>query len=224
MAENTFDFQAFLEESKQTLINPKEYFKSMAKSGGFVAPIIKAIIYGLAAGVISFLLSIFHIGLLSGFLGTTIGIGSIIILPIYALIGIFIGGVLILIISAICGGSTEFEPCVRIAAALTVLYPINSILPIFYHIGFYLEVLIGLCVSVYGLWLLYNAVIESLNGKQEVMKIVGIVLAALVLISSIVQITTWSTVRSYQNNSAAAEKYLKEYMEQTQKTKENQQK
>ncbi|HMB20028.1 MAG TPA: hypothetical protein VKQ10_03090, partial [Spirochaetota bacterium] len=103
-----FNFAQFIDDSKNTLTNPKEYFASMAKEGGFGEPIIKALLYGLVAGLITFIWGIIGLsaaGGLGAMFGGAVGIMAIVGGLIFALIGLFIGGLIMLIISAICGGN-----------------------------------------------------------------------------------------------------------------------
>ncbi len=83
MSNGTFDFNAFIQESKETLLNPKSYFSTMRTSGGIVEPLIKAVIYGAIGGAILFLWSLLRIspmasGLWGGGLGIMIVISYII--------------------------------------------------------------------------------------------------------------------------------------------------
>ena len=75
MSNGTFDFNAFIKESKDVLVNPKSYFSTMKTSGGMTEPLIKAVIYGAIAGAIAFLWSLLKIGAVAGgLLGGAIGI------------------------------------------------------------------------------------------------------------------------------------------------------
>ena len=40
-----FNFGKFIEDSKNALLKPKEYFESMPTSGGFIEPIIKDVYF-----------------------------------------------------------------------------------------------------------------------------------------------------------------------------------
>jgi len=50
MANSTFDFNAFIKESKDVLVSPKTYFSTMKTTGGIAEPLIKATLYGVVAG------------------------------------------------------------------------------------------------------------------------------------------------------------------------------
>ena len=72
MSESSFDINAFIKESKDVLVTPKSYFATMKITGGLGEPIIKALIYGVVAGIISFLWSLFHLG--GGMFGGGVGV------------------------------------------------------------------------------------------------------------------------------------------------------
>ena len=44
MSNSVFDFNAFIKESKDVLVNPKSYFSTMKTTGGIAEPLIKAVI------------------------------------------------------------------------------------------------------------------------------------------------------------------------------------
>ncbi len=203
-----FDFQKFIEDSKNTLLAPKDYFASMAKEGGLVEPLIKALIYGAISGLIAMLWSIIGIGAVGGLFGaaagTGLGIMAFVWAIIGALIGLFLGGVLILIVSAICGGSTDFEANVRVAASLMVLSPISSLLSFLSGIHYSLGAIASLAVSLYGIYLLYHAVINALDGKPDTAKVVTIVLAVIPVLMMV------STLMCARAVTTTSEKWLKQ--------------
>ena len=210
MSNGTFDLNAFIQESKEVLVNPKSYFSTMKTSGGLTEPIIKAVIYGAVAGAISFIWSLLHFTIGSGGLfGGVMGIGLFFTYTIGAVIGLFIGAIVLLVISSICKGSTDFETNVRVVAAVMVLMPINALLGFTIHINLYLGSIISIGVSIFYLWLLYNALIESLKSKPETTKILMYVLAALIVIFSLVALRRTSQLMNEFNGSN-----LREMMEQ----------
>ena len=215
MAEGGFDFKKFIDDSKAVLTTPKEYFSSMPTSGGFVEPLIKATIYGTIAGVIALIWSMLKLtaaaGAFGGMIGGGVGVMALIGSIIGAIVGLFIGGVILLIVSAICGGNTNYEANVRVTAALMVLSPVNALLSFTSGINLWLGGLISLAVSLYGLYLLYHAIVGALKGKEGTAKVITIVLASivgLVLISALTCAKAVSTIGDkYQADS---EKYLKQ--------------
>jgi hypothetical protein len=187
MSNGTFDFNEFIKESKDALVNPKSYFSTMKTTGGIPEPLIKAVIYGAIAGIFSFLWSVLNIGsagmpLFGGAVGIMLFIWGI----IGAVIGLFIGGVVTLILSAICKGSTDFEANVRVTAAVMVIMPISSFLAFAGSFNIYLGLVVTLAVNVYALWLLYNGLVEALKAKPETTKILMYVLIGIMVLFLIV--------------------------------------
>ncbi|MBK7132827.1 MAG: YIP1 family protein [Bacteroidales bacterium] len=187
MSNGTFDFNVFIKDSKEVLVNPKSYFSTMATTGGIAEPLIKAVIYGAVAGLFTFLWSVLHIGAsTSSLFGGAIGIMAFIWSIIGAIIGLFIGGVILLVISAICKGSTDFEANVRVTAAVMVIMPISALFGFAGGLNIYLGVAVGLAINLFSLWLLYNGLIEALKSNPGTTKILMYILVALFVIFMLV--------------------------------------
>ncbi|MGQ9621095.1 MAG: YIP1 family protein [Bacteroidales bacterium] len=197
----TFDLNAFIKESKDTLLNPKSYFSTMKTSGGMVEPLIKAVIYGVVAGIIYLIWGILHLGAVGGLLGGAIGFMAFIWAIIGAIIGLFVGAIIILILSAICKGNTDFEACMRVSASLMVLMPVMALFSFLMGVSLTLGMIINLIIYLYSLWLLYSSLVETLKANAGTAKIIMWILAALILVSTLLGITATKT----------ASKYLKEY-------------
>ena len=200
MSNENINISKLLKESRETLLNPKDYFSSMPLTGGFAEPVIKAAIYGTVAGLFSLLWSVAGLSAMGGtMLGGAIGIMALFYSIIGAVIGVFIGGAIMLVISAICGGSTDYEANVRVAASLMVVYPINAFLAFLYGINITLGGLVGLLVSCYSIYLLYHAAIQALKGKESSAKIVAIVLLLLALVGFFGGRRASRTVQDFSN-------------------------
>jgi hypothetical protein len=148
MSESTsFDFNAFIKESKETLLNPKAYFSTMKTSGGMAEPVIKALIYGVLAGIIAFLWGIIGLGGRIGVFGAGIGVMVLVWVILGAIIGLFIGAVIVLIISSICKGNTDFEANLRVVASLMVIMPISALLGFTMGINSIFGAIVTMCVN-----------------------------------------------------------------------------
>jgi len=178
MSDSSFDFNLFIKESKDVLVNPKSYFSTMKTTGGMAEPLIKAVIYGAIAGAITFIWSLLGMGALGGAIGIMAFIWSI----IAAIIGLFIGAVIVLVISSICKGNTDFEANMRVTAAVMVMMPISSLFGFAGHLNLYLGIIFGLAVYIFALWLLYNGLVEALKTNAETTKIVSYVLIAIIVL------------------------------------------
>ncbi len=180
MSNTTFDFNVFISETKDVLINPRSYFSTMKTSGGIAEPLIKAVIYGTIAGIFVLLWSILHLGFASGGIyGGSAGVMAFVWYIIAAVLGLFIGALIVLVISSICKGSTDYEACARVTAAVLVVMPISSFFGFLSGLNFYVRIIIGMAINIFALWLLYNALIEALKAKKETSKIVMYILAGI---------------------------------------------
>lgn len=216
----SFDFNAFINESKETLLNPKAYFAALKTTGGMAEPLIKAVIYGAVAGVFAFLWSVLKIGAVTGgMFGGAVGVMVFVWYIIAAVIGLFIGAVIVLVISAICKGSTDFESNVRVTASLMVLMPISALLGFAGGINLYLGAVVTLCVNIFSLWLLYNALNETLKAKQETTKIVSYVLIALFVLAMFMKIATLRKANQFMEGFKNSD--FQEMMKDIEKEKEN---
>ena len=208
MSESSFDINAFVKESKDVLVTPKSYFATMKTTGGLGEPIIKALIYGAVAGIISFLWSLLHLG--GGMFGGGVGIMIPIWAIIGAVIGLFIGAVVTLIISAICKGSTDFEACARVTAAVMVIMPITALLGFISGFSLIAGSIVGLAVNLFGLYLLYHGLVEALKANPATTKIVMYVFIAILVIFLLVGMGARKRVGRMDTD-------LKEMMENMQK-------
>jgi hypothetical protein len=201
MSDSTFDFNVFIKESIDVLVNPKSYFSTMKTTGGMSEPLIKAVIYGAIAGAIAFIWSLLNLGAIGGgIFGGAFGIMILIGRIIGSIIGLFIGAVILLVISSICKGNTDFEANLRVTAAVMVMMPVSALLGFALHINFYLGTIISLAVSIYALWLLYNGLVEALKSNPETTKIVSYVLIALtVLVMVFTMSTTHRLMKGFDN-------------------------
>jgi hypothetical protein len=218
MANTTFDFNAFIKESKDVLVNPKSYFSTMKTTGGIAEPLIKALIYGAVAGIIALIWSFLKLGgggATLGLFGGAVGIGLLIFYIIGAVIGLFIAAVVILIISAICKGSTDFEANTRVSAAIMVVMPISALLGFVSGLNLTAGAIIGLAVNIFAMYLLYHGLVQALKAKPETTRIVIIVLVAILVLFMLAGMGAKRRATKFMNEFN--NKDLKELIEDAQK-------
>jgi len=225
MANEGFNLTRLYEDSKKALFRPREYFSSMPIEGGLGEPILKALSYGVVAGIFVLIWSLLNIsGFTGGIFGGAIGIAGFFWSIFGAVIGVFIGGVIVLIVSAICGGNTEYEPNMRVAAAIMVLMPINAFLGFFAAIGPVLGSIITLLVNLYGLYMLYHAARGVLSGKEQPAKVVSLVLGGLLVLFLIIGMATRSALEKASGwNEKKAKEMLEKYEDEMDKAREDMQ-
>lgn len=199
MSDSTFDVNAFIQESKDVLLNPKTYFSTMKTSGGMSEPLIKAVIYGAIAGAIAFIWSLLKIGAMSGF-GGAIGIMVFIWSIIGAIIGLFIGAVILLVISSICKGNTDFEANLRVTAATMVIMPINAFFGFAGHFNLYFGVIVSIAIGLLAIWLFYNGLVEALRANRETSKIISYIFVALIVLFIVVGIGARKRANQFMND------------------------
>ena len=209
---NNFNFKEFIQDSRDVLVNPKEFFTRINLTGGIGQPLIKALIYGAVAGFFSMLWSFVHIGgALGGMFGGAAGIGAFFFAILGALIGSFIMGVIVLVLSSICGGNSDYEASFRVGVAIMVIYPISAFLGFLGGINYWLGTLIGVAVNLYALYLLYFGLTKGLKGKEQSAKITGYVLGAIMLLFVIIGASTRQAVKSFSKyGSKDVENVLKD--------------
>ncbi len=195
---NNFDFKEFIQNSRDVLLNPKEFYSRFELTGGIVQPLIKALIYGAVAGLFLMIWSIVHFGGVSGgILGSAVGISAFFLTIVGALIGAFIMGVVLLVLSSICGGNTDYEANFRVGVSIMVIYPISAFLGFLGGISFLLGALVGLTINLYALYILYLGLSIALKGKEQSAKVTSYVLGGLLLLFTLIGIGTRHAARTY---------------------------
>lgn len=211
MSNGAFDFNQFLKESKETLLNPRSYFSTMKTSGGITEPLIKAVLYGFVAGVISLLWGLLKIGAVGGgLLGGAVGFMAFIGAIIGAVIGLFIGAVILLIISSICKGNTDFEANLRVTASVMVIMPISALFGFATGLNVYLGLVVSLAIYAYSIWLLYNGLVEALKCNSGTAKIVCYVIIAIMVLFLLLGLSARRSASKFLDSS-------KDLMEQLEK-------
>jgi hypothetical protein len=182
MSQHLFNIQNFIKETKDIIIQPKQYFMHMKKTGGFTEPVLKVAIYGFLSSLITYVLM--KTGFLMSsfvFFGTNvmekISFASLIFTPLGYIIALFIISIFLMLISSISNGSRDYETSLRIMASLFVLSPISSLLKLLSNINPTLVSIGDAVLSIYGLWLMYNALIYTLKAKEATAKVISIILA-----------------------------------------------
>jgi uncharacterized protein YacL len=139
----------------------------MPKSGGFLEPLVFAVIMGFIVGIIQAILSFIGLGPGAGYGGGMHGFSMIIFMPIAAAIGSFIGGAILFIIWKLMGSQEDYEAAYRCGAYLMALSPITAIIGAIPYagglisMGIYLFYLVTASVHVHNIpsqkaWLVFG--------------------------------------------------------------------
>jgi hypothetical protein len=155
--------------------DPRGFFSSMPREGGYEAPAIFAAVMLFVYGAILAVFQLFHAHLLGA-------LATLIVVPLLGAIGLAIGAAIVLFLSRALGGEASFESSFRIVAYGATLLPIAgvaSLVP-------YLPIL----VQAYQLYILIVAVIAVHKvGEQKAWTVLGGIGALLLFLSLVGTIT-----------------------------------
>jgi hypothetical protein len=196
----TFDFNLFLKESKETLLNPRSYFSTMKTSGGITEPLIKAVLYGTVTGILYLIWGLLRLGAGGMLVGSAVGFMAFIWAIIGSIIGLFIGAVIMLIISSICKGNADFEANLRVTAATMVIMPVSALFGFTGGISIYLGLVVNILIYAYFLWLVYNGLVEALKANAATARIVCYVLVALLVLFSLLGLSARNRAARFLND------------------------
>ncbi len=142
MEKKGIDFASIPQTALKVLTSPATFFREMAKTGGFVEPLVFMVILGAVTGVVDAVLGI--LGLLPG-VNFKMAVSSIIIMPIgYAIFG-FVGAAVNFVIWKLMDSQESYETAYRCTAYLITLMPIVAVLNVIPYIG----KLLGIALLVY---------------------------------------------------------------------------
>jgi len=138
----------------EVLTDPRAFFSSMPREGGYEAPGLFAIVMLLANAVIAGLFALLHLQVF-GF------VAALILVPLFGAIGLAIGTIIVLLLSRALKGEATLESSFRVVAYSAALFPLAAVaraLP-------YLPIL----VEAYGIYIFIVAVIAvALPGVDPV--------------------------------------------------------
>lgn len=135
MEPKDIDFAAMPQKAISVVTKPAEFFQAMPKAGGFLEPLIFAVIMGLITGIIQAILNVIGLAPGAGYGGVMGGFGSIIFMPIAAAIGSFIGAAILFAIWKLMGSEENYETAYRCGAYLMAVAPITAIIGVIPYAG-----------------------------------------------------------------------------------------
>jgi hypothetical protein len=129
--QNQFDVSKVIADATAVITTPAAYFQGMARSGGYVQPLLFVVVMAVAAGILAAVLSLF--GASGGMMAA--GFGAVIFAPIGAVIGSFVGAALVFVIWKLMGSEQNYETAYRCTAATAAIYPVVGVLAIIPYLG-----------------------------------------------------------------------------------------
>lgn len=139
------NFAAMPQTAVNVVTKPAEFFQSMPKTGGYLEPLVFAVIMGLLAGIIQAVMSLFGLGHGGAYgAGMRSGLSMIIFMPIAVAVGSFIGAAIYFVIWKLMGSQEEYETAYRCGAYLMALLPITAIINVVPYAGIVISIAIGI--------------------------------------------------------------------------------
>jgi hypothetical protein len=179
--------QAFV----SVLTRPASFYASVRDVGGYGAPVVFALVLGIAAGLISAAYLVIGLGAAGGpwggAIGAAAGFGTVIMTPIFAVIGCFVGGAIVHVVSLIAGGKGTYEQSVRVAGYAAAVMPIGAL------VGF--VPLLRFLPTLYGLYLVAQGLIAIHAAERTKTYVTTGVLAALFVLFAIMMAMTGRAVQ-----------------------------
>lgn len=173
-AQKKSPLENIMETVKKVILNPVEFYRGMPKVGGFVDPLVFAVVLGVVSGVIQAVLGLVHLGPAVSVMGA---LSAIIRMPVAVVIGGFIGAAIFFVIWKLMGSVESYETAYRCGAYAAAISPIIAVLGIVPYLG-------SLITFAWWLYLLVTASVEvhKLPAKKAWM-VFGIIAAILALMS-----------------------------------------
>lgn len=206
MEAKDINFAAMPQTAVKVVTAPAEFFKTMPKAGGFIEPLIFAVIMAVIAGIIEVIINI--LGLSYVRVGFAESLGRIIIVPIAVAIFSFIGAAIIYVLWKLMGSQENYEVSYRCTAYLMALAPIMAIINIIPYAG----IIINMAIYVYFLVIASKQVHKI--PEQKARMVFGIIGAIFALILITGQYKTRSMAPTAEQYRRTAEEINRQYLKQ----------
>jgi hypothetical protein len=185
MSENSFDINTVISDAKKVITNPFQFYREMPTTGGLVNPLIFVLVMAVATAIITAVLSFVGLGMAPMMSGGS-AMSAIIFFPIMIAIGSFIGAAIMFVIWKLMGSDKDYETAYRCVAYSMAIAPIVAVISIIPYLG-------GVVKTLWGMYILYAASIETHAIKTQTAKMV---LAILAVIGILVGISSERVARS----------------------------
>jgi hypothetical protein len=136
MKAKDINFAAMSQTAIRVVTAPAEFFHKMPKKGGFLDPLVFALVMGLTASIILAIWSLLGFGYGGGASpGLAAVFLSIIYMPVIFAIASFIGAAIVFYIWKLMGSAQDYEVSYRCMAYLMALVPIIAIIKVVPYAG-----------------------------------------------------------------------------------------
>lgn len=208
------NFAAMPQTAVNVVTKPAEFFKTMPKTGGFLEPLVFAVIMGFIAGIISAILGLLGLTYDASYAGAWSKLGMIIVMPIAVAIGSFIGAAILFVIWKLIGSQENYETAYRCGAYLMALAPIVTILQIIPYIG------IVIYMAIYVYYLVIASTQAHNIPSQKAWLVFGIIGVILALIGISGEYKVRNLGSQYRKTAEEIDKQYQQHLEEARKQME----
>ena len=182
-----FDLGTVIEQAKQVITDPANFYRAMPAAGGYREPMIFGLVMAALAGAVFAVLSI--IGLTgAGFAG----VAAILLAPIGTLLGSFIAAAALFVVWKLMGSPKDYQTAYRCVAYSYAILPVLALLSIIPYLGTFVRV-------AWSTWLMVTASVTVHGRKRQSTLIVFGILGLIVLSAGL---SAEHTQRNMQSSAA----------------------
>ncbi len=196
----------------RVLTSPAAFFREMPKTGGFVDPLVFAVVMGVVSGIVHAVVQLIRFNFVFGIAGI---IGSIIMFPIVIAVGSFIGAAIMFFIWQLMGSKESYETAYRSCAYLMALSPIQAALSLVPYIG----MAIFLAIELF--YIVIASVEVHAISSEKAWRVFGIIAAVLILFSVGAEFTARRAARRMEETSKEMQKAAEQMQKQMQQRAED---
>ena len=188
-----------VETVKKVILDPAGFYRGMPKAGGFVDPLIFAVVLGVAAGLVRAVLGLVHLG---GALGVGMALAAIVMTPIMVAIFGFVGAAIMFVIWKLMGSNESYETAYRCGAYACAISPITAVIGIIPFVGG----LIGMA------WMLFLIVTASVEVHKIPAKKAWLVFGIITAVFALASLGAQATARKAQRGMSGWQKQMEKEM------------
>lgn len=182
---------------KQVIMNPAGFYRNMPKVGGFVDPLIFAVVLGVVSGVVRAALGLIHMG---ATVSVIAALSAVIVVPIFVAIFGFVGAAIIFVIWKLMGSSESYETAYRCGAYTLAISPITAIADLIPYLGG----LVGLA------WMTYLLVTASVEVHKLPAKKAWLVFGIIAAFFALMTLSAQAGARKAQRSMAHFQKEMEQ--------------
>ncbi|MCH9696879.1 MAG: YIP1 family protein [Gammaproteobacteria bacterium] len=199
--DNKTKLSSIINDAVQVVKTPVDFYKNMAKTGGFTEPVIFLIVMSVISGLMIAVFSLIGLGMAGG--AGMAGVGAVVVMPVFALFSSFISTGIIFVIWKLMGSNENYQTAYRCVAYAAAIYPFVFLLSVIPYLG-------SLVGVVWGVYLMIIAGIEvhQLN-TRTVLIVFGVIGLFMLIVNLSSEMTTRKMSAEFESMSGEFKGFVK---------------